>query len=92
MLYDRYTLAHMSQLNIRADKTLERNLSRLMKVRRIATKSEAIRLAVHESLERALRENGAATDFASWIGWARRTSLNPDPRFKSDDDLWDEKS
>jgi hypothetical protein len=92
LLYTSYTVSFMSQLNIRTDQTLERNLSRLMKVRRIATKSEAIRFAVLDSLERALEQSENATDFHSWVGWARRAPLNQNPRFQNDDELWDSKS
>lgn len=91
VLYNRYTLALMSQLNIRTDKALERKLSRLMKVRRIATKSEAIRFAIHDCLERALEQSEISTDFNSWIGWAKRAPLNSNPKFQSDDELWDSK-
>jgi hypothetical protein len=29
------------------------------------------------------------TDFSSWLGLANKAPLNPTPRFKSDDDLWE---
>ncbi len=83
----RYTFA-MSQLNIHLTEEFERRLSRLMRVRQIKTKSEAVRIAVAETLERSLGSGTPATDFRSWIGLARQAPQNPPPRFRSDDDLW----
>ncbi len=83
----RYTHA-MSQLNIHLTQEFEHRLSRLMRVRQIKTKSEAVRIAVEETLERSLESGTPATDFHSWIGLACKAPLNPQPRFRSDDDLW----
>jgi hypothetical protein len=80
----------MSQLNIQLTPDFERRLTRLMRVRGLKTKSEAVRVAVQETLERSLTEAKPRTDFRTWIGLGRRAPLNPNPRFRSDDDLWEE--
>ena len=80
---------YMSQLNLHVKPEFERDLARLMRLRGISTKSEAIRLAVRETARRAQRSS-KRTDFASWKGAALAAALNPRPRFASDDDLWGE--
>ena len=50
---------YMSQINLHTTPTFERALARLMRLRRIGTKSEAIRLAVEE-LPRASAAAGPA--------------------------------
>ncbi len=77
----------MAQLNIHLTPNFERDLSRLMKVRRIKTKTEAIRVAVHESLEKALFIP-STVDFSNWLGLGIHASINKHPRFPRDDDLW----
>ena len=78
----------MSQLNIHMTPAFERVLKRLMEVRKIRTKSEAIRLAVEESLERELRD-ASSTDFTSWLGIGKTVPENPTPRFPSHEALWE---
>ena len=77
----------VSQLNVNLTPQFERALERFMRLRSIATKSEAVRLAV---LEAAAREERARRrpDFQRWRGAALATPPNPAPRFKSEDDLW----
>jgi len=58
-----------------------------MRARGIGTKSEAVRIAVEEGLERAL-EQPRRTDFSELRGLACGDGENPSPRFTSDDDLW----
>ena len=65
----------------------EQALASYMRERGIKTKSEALRIAVREGLERAL-ESGTCIDHREWIGLGRAVSENPRPRFSSDDDLW----
>ncbi len=79
---------YMSQLNLHLKPDFERNLQSFMRMREIKTKSEAIRVAVREGLERAIEERGGGTDFHRWIGAALGEGENPEPRFQSDDDLW----
>ena len=78
----------MSQLNIHMTPAFERVLKRFMQIRKIRTKSEAIRLAVQESLEREIRD-ASSTDFTSWLGLGRTARENPTPRFPSHEALWE---
>lgn len=77
---------YMSQLNLHVKPDFDRDLASLMRLRGIATKSEAIRIAVREAAERAQRST--RTDFSGWKGAALDAALNPKPRFSSDDELW----
>lgn len=77
----------MPQLNINLTEEFEADLTRFMRIRKIPTKSEAVRVAVRESLERSMR-GAEAPDFGSWLGRARGGE-NPSPRFASEDDLWE---
>jgi hypothetical protein len=77
----------MGQININMTPEFEAALERLMRLRGIRSKSEAIREAVAESADRA-REAAPVEDFSDWIGAALRAPLNPSPRFADEDDLW----
>lgn len=77
----------MAQLNVHVTPDFEDALRRFMRVRGITSKSEAVRVAVKEGLERAYTQDRQA-DFTAWIGLACSGSENPEPRFRSDDDLW----
>ena len=77
----------MSQLNIHMTPAFEKKLLRLMKVRHITTKAEAIRIAVNEALEHSIL-NVKPIDFVELIGIGNDAPTNSNPRFKSDDDLW----
>jgi hypothetical protein len=81
-----YTL-YMSQINLHAKPEFERDLARFMRLRGLRTKSEAIRLAVREGLERA-QAAPARKSFTAWAGAGLAAAPNPEPRFRSDDDLW----
>ena len=76
---------YMSQLNLHVTREFERDLGRFMRLRGMRTKSEAIRLAVREGLERARR--APSKGFSGWAGAGLTVEPNPDPRFPSDDDL-----
>jgi hypothetical protein len=76
----------MPQINVRLITELEQALAEFIQLRRIKTKSAAIRAAVQEVLE---RRRQAAPDFSRWVGLGTQTPKNPSPRFRSDDDLWD---
>lgn len=74
----------MKQLNIDIRPEFERELRQYMKQKGLKRKAEAVRQAVHE----AVRENGKKEfDFRSLLGAGLTAPLNPNPRFKSDDDL-----
>jgi len=77
----------MPQINIHLTAEFENALAEYMQIRRIKTKSDAIRLAVWEGLERERRRR-QAPDFSRWLGLAKGAPENPHPRFRSDDDLW----
>ena len=77
----------MSQINIHLTAEFEQALTEFMRLRQIKTKSDAIRAAVQEALERERRRR-ETPDFSRWVGLAKRTPENPSPRFRSDDDLW----
>lgn len=77
----------MSQINLHITPQFEKTLKNFMRLRGFKTKSEAISVAVKESLERAMRTL-VTTDFSMWLGMAKKKPLNLKPRFKSDDDLW----
>lgn len=78
----------MAQLNVHVTPEFEEALMRLVRLRKLGSKSEAVRVAVRETLERETQRAGTP-DFRSWIGAALRAPLNPKPRFRSDDDLWE---
>ena len=77
----------MGQININVTPEFEAALVRLMRLRGIRSKSEAIREAVAESAERATRAAPVA-DFSPWIGAALKAPLNRSPRFATHVDLW----
>ncbi len=76
----------MKQLNLNINKDFERDLKLVMKARRNKTKSDVLRDLVHDEAER-LRK-AANFDFTSLIGVALKYPQNPNPKFKSEDDLW----
>jgi Arc/MetJ-type ribon-helix-helix transcriptional regulator len=77
----------MKQINVNVTPDFDRDLRRLMQARRIGTKSDAIRQAVHEAAER--KRAAADFDFHAWIGAGLEAGpLNKKPKFKSHDELW----
>ena len=76
----------MKQLNVNIDEEFERDLRRVMRTAGFKTKSEAVRYAVRAAAEHSSPVK--RTDFRSWIGLALKGKPNPNPRFKSEDDLW----
>lgn len=78
----------MGQLNINLTPEFERELTEYMKRAKITQKSEAVRKAVHEATEK-LKAERRETDFSLWLGLALKAPLNPHPRFKTHDDLWE---
>lgn len=77
----------MGQLNMHLTPEFASALAELMRRRRIGSKAEAIRTAVFEAV-RQLRGGQEAVDFRTWIGIGLAAPLNPDPQFKSEDELW----
>ena len=78
----------MAQINIHVQPGFAADLETLMTLRGLRTKSEAIRLAVREAVERLTRARSSASDFRSWKGEALKAGAHSAPRFQSDDDLW----
>jgi hypothetical protein len=76
----------MRQLNMHVTPEFERDLRQYMKLRSIARKSDAIRRALREAVER--QAAGADFDFRSWLGMGLRAPLRRNRRFRSEDDLW----
>ena len=77
---------YMSQLNIHLTPQFENMIALFMRKRGIATKSEAIRVALREALERSKRPK--TVDFLTWLGAAKKAPLASRPRFRSDADIW----
>jgi hypothetical protein len=77
----------MARLDLHVTAEFEADLRRLQRLRKVRTKSEAVRLAVRETLKRELH-SGVRADFREWLGLGLRAPLNPAPRFASDADLW----
>ncbi len=74
----------MSQLNIQMNPSFEEALAKFMLVRGIRTKSEAVRTAIFEGLERAA---SPGLDFSKLLG-AAGPAENPHPRFSHHGDVW----
>ncbi len=74
----------MKQLNLNVTPEFARDLRTFMKARKIKRKSEAIRVALEEAATRIRGD----FDFRSLIGLAVDDNPNPNPKFKTDDDLW----
>ncbi len=77
----------MAQMNLNVTPEFERVLQRFMRLRKLTSKSEAVRLAVSEAVERENRGRAHAP-FSSWLGAGNRAQPNPHPRFANEDDLW----
>jgi Arc/MetJ-type ribon-helix-helix transcriptional regulator len=77
----------MSQINIHLTPEFERTLTEYMRLRGIRTKSDAVRQALQEAVERERRLH-RVPDFTRWLGLGKQNPENPNPKFRSDDDLW----
>lgn len=77
----------MPQINLHLTPEFEAALAEYMRLRRVRTKSDAIRMAVQEAVEREHRQS-QAPDFSHWLGLGLGAPENPNPRFRSDEDLW----
>jgi len=76
----------MTQLNMHMTPDFERELTKFMKIRRLKTKAEAIRIAIREGLHHSVQAE--PINFSDWIGLGKEVPENKKPRFHSDDDLW----
>ena len=80
-----YTVC-MKQLNLNVTSEFERDLKLFMKRQGIKRKSDAIRLALRELAQRERAK--ANCDFHSLLGIGLKAPLNPNPQFKTEDELW----
>ncbi len=81
---------YMSQMNLNVTPEFQRDLEDYMKRKGIRQKSEAIRLALREALERLNPGRKQASPWDRLFGFGLKFGpLNPKPRFKNDDDLWE---
>lgn len=78
----------MAQININETVEFVRDLKRLMSVRKIRHKSDAIRRAVHEAAQQ-LGRNDQSMDFRELLGIAGKGRVNPNPKFKDRASLWE---
>ncbi len=76
----------MGQLNIRLTPDFDRKLARLMELRGISTKTEAVRAAVSEAVERA--EHRPTTSWEKLRGAANKYEQRPREQWLTEDDLW----
>ena len=77
----------MSQLNIYASRDFLKDLKNYMKLTGVTVKSEALRRALREALNR-LKASSKGKDYRSWLGLTLKANPARSPRFKSEDDLW----
>ena len=87
-MYITYTFIYMKQLNINVTSQFEKDLHSYMEKMGISQKAEAIRRALQDAAA-ALRGRHRRTDFRSLLGAGLKAPLNPKPRFKNDNDLWE---
>ena len=86
----------MAQLNMNVTPAFGRALAQFMRLRKIESKSEAIRVAVDEAL--AAEKRKAAEEIvnaerirkikALYGAGLRHGPLNPNPKFRNDDEIW----
>ena len=79
----------MKQLNIQLDDRLAGGIEILIKHRGLRGKSEAVRVAVQEAVERLLNSASPAAALRNSLGCALAVGkVRAKRRFKSEDDLW----
>lgn len=88
LMYMSCTVHNMSQININVTPEFARDLSRYMKRKGIRQKTEAIRKAVCEAAEK-VNASGKEGEFRNLLGIGLKAPLNPYPRFKTEDELWE---
>jgi len=78
----------MAQLNINLAPEFQENLEKLMRLRGITSKSEAVRIAVKEAVERESAHK-PMVEWASLIGWAKQFPEDPNAKLITEDELWE---
>lgn len=76
----------MKQLSLNVTPEFERDLKLFMKRKGIKRKADAIRAAVREIVDREAQRSNC--DFHDLLGIGLKAPLNPNPRFKTEDELW----
>jgi hypothetical protein len=76
----------MGQFNLNISEAFEKDIATYMKFKNIKFKSQAIREAISECLEKY--RNPQLADFKSWLGAGNKAKRNPKPRFKNRGQLW----
>jgi hypothetical protein len=66
---------------------VSRALKKLMRLRGLKTKSEAVRVAVLETVAREVKKS-RPPDYSSWLGIGCGAVQNSNRRFQTHDDLW----
>jgi len=88
---DSVYVLYMSQLNIHTTPDFDDALDRLRRLRKLPSKSEAVRVAVREALDREERRN-RDIDYREWLGLGLAAPVSPSPKFASHHELWAERS
>jgi Arc/MetJ-type ribon-helix-helix transcriptional regulator len=78
----------MAQLNINLTTEFQENLDKLIRLRGFTSKSEAVRIAVWEAVERETAQK-TKVDWRTLLGWAKQFPENPQAKPIADDDLWE---
>ncbi len=76
----------MKQLNLNVTPQFARDLRKFMKDRGIQRKSDALKTLAREAAEKIDRRRNY--DFGELVGVALGGRENPNPKFKTEDDLW----
>ncbi len=82
---------YMSQLNINMTPEFEELLRKYMEKNNIRYKSEAIRRALKQAVEETEGSKEKTLTFRDLIGRGLKGKLNPNPRFRTHDDIWNKK-
>lgn len=80
----------MKQINLHVTPSFLKELTTVMKMKGIKTKSEAIRVAVHHLVEQ-LTSSRTQTSFRGWLGMGLKSPLSLNRQFKDEDALWNKK-
>jgi hypothetical protein len=58
-------------------------------MKKVKKASKATKRPEKQRANEPAAQNSLATDFQSWIGVAAKGPMNPNPRFTSEDQLWE---
>lgn len=77
----------MPQLNIRLTAHFAKDLNKFMRLRHINTKSEAVRIAIKEGIQRTFTQT-KLINFTEWLGIAAEIPPNKNNKFSYNKDIW----